>query len=47
MIEAYIYQGRSLSIDEKRQLYRHVGQIRTKKYPTLKDGLKRNYVRTR
>jgi|688.fasta_scaffold44226_8 hypothetical protein len=47
MIEAYIYQGRSLSIDEKKQLYRHIGQIRTKKYPTLKEGLKRNYARTR
>ena len=46
MIEAYIYQGRSLSIDEQRQLYRHIGQTRTKKYPTLKEGLKRNYARS-
>ena len=47
MIEAYIYQGRSLSIDEQRQLYRHIGQTMTKKYPTLKEGLKRNYARAR
>jgi len=47
MLEQYIDLGLSLSKDDVKRLYRHSGQIRTKKYPTLKEGLKRNYARSR